>query len=639
MTAITSKIAAVCVIAFAATTAVADEPEVLCELGRNQVYEGESVPYRVTLNHVTDPSPPELLGFDDFDVALVGTQNLNSSQITIINGHRTDVIRRGRAYNYLLTPKRTGLLTVPAPIARVDGKILQGHALSLKVVEPNSQGAVRMQITASPESVYPTQRMTVTLSVLVRALPDELADRNPLSIQSSPPALSIPWVDDERIPDGLKPVENAGAWLSPLRDPRGEGFSINGLVDRSPLSLFDRRALTFQPRARRVFRKDAAGENVEYWLYEFKRSFIPQRAGTFSFGPATIKGTFAAGMGATGRLTGEQVYAVAPRFDALVKQVPDEGRPADYLGVIGRCTWSADLKPAQCKVGDPVTLTLTLRGKGSLTTAAAPNLAEVSGVAENFKTYEGTREIKGDTCRFTYTLRPLNDQITQFPSIPGAYFDVTTDRYVTLETNPIPMIVSKAAALAQRRIVGGGSSRTPDELQVRREGIFANVTDPDELRDEAVHAAYWLVGLGVLAGLYAATATATWYIRRRTADPKLVRRRAAVARARRRLREGTNLLKTSSTQRGAEDVRGALVGLIADVADVSEAGMTSAEACRRLHELGADQELVDRLSQSLEACDATRYTPTGAGVNGLAGEADHLLNSVVQSLKKQRCLR
>jgi len=322
-----------------------------------------------------------------------------------------------------------------------------------------------------------------------------------------------------------------------------------------------------------------------------------------------------------------------------VKQVPAADRPASYLGAVGQFTWSAELKPTKCRAGDPVTLVLTLRGRGSLAAAAPPDLSEVPAVAEHFKTYEGTRETKGAACRFTYTLRPLSAEITEFPSIPGSYFDVQQNHYVTLQTDPIPIRVEKAAALARRHIVGAaGAARTPDELEVRREGIFANVTDPEELADESVRAETWALGLVGLAGLYGAIFAITWYVRRRLADPALARRRAAAGRARRRLREGTALLKANNTQQGAEQVRGALVGLMADVADVAEAGMTSADACRRLRSFGADEELVGRLAGALEACDATRYTPTGTSVNGLADQADQLLHSVVRSLKKQRCL-
>ncbi|MBN2216407.1 MAG: BatD family protein [Pirellulales bacterium] len=513
-------------------------------------------------------------------------------------------------------------------------------AAPLAAVEPDSQDAVLMEITADPPAVYPTERFTVTLSVLVRPLPGELAGRNPVSIQQTPPSLQIPWLADAQLPEGLTPVESDRAWLSQLRDLRGEGFGINNVSDSSVFSIFEQRALAFQPAPRRAIRKNAAGESVDYWVYEFRRAYTADRAGRYTFGPASLKGTFATDLSASGRLSGDQVYAIAPRLDVDVKQVPEAGRPASYLGAIGRFDWSAELRPATCRVGDPITLTLTLRGRGSLDATTPPDLAEMPTVAVNFKTYEGTREVKGNTCQFTYTLRPLNENITEFPPIAGSYFDVATGRYVTLETKPIPIDVKKADPLADAQIIGpAGGNRTSGELKVQSEGISANITDPAQLRDQSVHVEAWLAGAAGLAGLYGMIAAVTWYVRRRWSDAALTRRRAATGRARRRLHDAVALLHARDSRRGAEGVRGALVGLVADVADLPEAGMTSADACQRLQGLGIEQPLVDRLARALEACDATRYAAGGAEMNGLADEAGSLLDGVVRSLKKQRCLR
>ena len=100
------------------TRCAAQEPEVIVEVDRQQLYEGESLIYRVTLNHVDNPSPPTLNGFDAFTVEFVGEQSLDSHQLTIINGRRSEVIRRGHQYNYRLTPKQSGSLTIPAPFLK-----------------------------------------------------------------------------------------------------------------------------------------------------------------------------------------------------------------------------------------------------------------------------------------------------------------------------------------------------------------------------------------------------------------------------------------------------------------------------------------------------------------------------------------
>ena len=103
-----------------APAAAAEQPEILVELERNRIYEGQSVVYHVIVNHVDNPPEPDLKGLKtDFAAAALGQRSLNSHMVTIIDGHMSEVVRSGRQYDYRLTPKRTGVLTIPGPMAEV----------------------------------------------------------------------------------------------------------------------------------------------------------------------------------------------------------------------------------------------------------------------------------------------------------------------------------------------------------------------------------------------------------------------------------------------------------------------------------------------------------------------------------------
>jgi hypothetical protein len=132
-----------------ASTLTAAEPEVIVELGANRVYQGESVLYRVTLNHVENPSPPQLKGFDNFKVESLGQRSLNSSMTRNINGQVTRIERRGQQYSYRLTPLKSGVLRIPAPTAKVGGKTIAGTEKLLDVIAPDKQDLVIMKIKAA----------------------------------------------------------------------------------------------------------------------------------------------------------------------------------------------------------------------------------------------------------------------------------------------------------------------------------------------------------------------------------------------------------------------------------------------------------------------------------------------------------
>ena len=187
-----------------ATPALSQKPELVVEIGKQEIHEGESVLYRVTLNHVEDPKPPKLAGLDNFQVSSLGEQSLDSRQITIINGQRSEVVRRGRQYNYRLTPKVAGTLIIPAPTAKAGNTELTGREIRLTVVPPEKQDTVILEFKTDRSAVYPMQPFTLSLIVAVKGLPEEAKDRDPMSVQPQPPGINVPWLSDEQLPDGMR---------------------------------------------------------------------------------------------------------------------------------------------------------------------------------------------------------------------------------------------------------------------------------------------------------------------------------------------------------------------------------------------------------------------------------------------------
>ena len=104
-------------------------------------------------------------------------------------------------------------------------------------------------------------------------------------------------------------------------------------------------------------------------------------------------------------------------------------------------------------MGDPLTFTLVLSGSGSLAAVKPPDLGKAPAVAERFKVYEATQKTDADTARFVYSLRPLAEGDEPFPAVAVAYFDVDEERYVTLQSDPIPISITKAERLSGDQIV------------------------------------------------------------------------------------------------------------------------------------------------------------------------------------------
>ena len=622
------------------------EPELLVQLAKDRIYEGESVSYAVIPNHVENPSTPKLDGFDDFVVEFQGQRRIDLQQTQNINGERRAFVLRGHVFSYLLTPKRSGELTVPAPTCEVNGKVLQGQSFKLHVVAPEEQDFAFLEILVDKTAVYPVQPFTVTLKIAVKGIPDPLDEKDPVALLASisrpsqfsmsffdervpPPVLSIPWAEDEGLQGGVIPDRPLERWLGRYVANRGGGFSINNYSFRGRKD--------FSPSGQRIRRNDGSGRSTGYWEYSFDRKFLAKQVGEYSFGPATLKGELAARVNARGQVGLEEVYVMAKPAAVTVKDAPLDGRPASYAGLIGRFEFESQLAPTKAKVGDPMTLTVTLRGQGTLDAVTAPRLEDISEIAGHFRIHEATEESDDEVRRFTYGLRPLDTGIDSFPPIEMSYFDVEQEEYITLHTEKIPLQIGTAEKLASGDIAMADTSPSGGgDIEMQEGGLLANHTLAS-LRNDSVDPLRWFAGLGSLAGVYLIVLLVTQRVRRVIADPDLVRRRTAATRARRRLRDATR--SQAGTQAEVESLRAAIVGLIADASGIDEAGLTTGEVREQLVEIGTDEPIVARLTEWCEACDAARYGASADAVHGLEHEAQALLENLIKTFKSKKQLR
>lgn len=62
----------------------------------------------------------------------------------------------------------------------------------------------------------------------------------------------------------------------------------------------------------------------------------------------------------------KEVKVASPQLDLEVLSLPKEGQPAGFHGAIGQFRLSVDGDPLEVEPGEPITLTMTVRGKGIL---------------------------------------------------------------------------------------------------------------------------------------------------------------------------------------------------------------------------------------------------------------------------------
>jgi hypothetical protein len=163
-------------------------------------------------------------------------------------------------------------------------------------------------------------------------------------------------------------------------------------------------------------------------------------------------------------------------------------------------------------------------------------------------------------------------------------------------------------------------SGTP-EIKSRAQGIFQNVTDPSELKDQRVSI---LALAEVTAGLWCAVGCLVVFVsthRRKSGDVVWQRRQYARRTAERRLAEARSVLAAGRPADALRAVRSAVVGLIADMRNIVAEGLTASEADAALTPTTVPADERAAVLRLLEAIESAEYG------SGIASEAPAMIET------------
>lgn len=548
--------------------------EISATINSTQALMGETLIVQVQVKNpkqATAPDPPKT---DDFEIRMSGAGPQQSSSTYIINNKRwTDVTY---TYTFTAQPKRVGRLVLPPFRFREGGAVYATDPINIQVSRHIGGELLLAEVQSRLTRAYVGQPVDLTLEVWVKQY--------------------------ER--DGFR-LDVSDMWTLLMRNQQ-----LNSL------GVFEKVAT---PKWKPGQRTDEAGKSHEYFVYLLETTIHPERPGPYDFGKIALGMNYPITLrrDVFGRISidRDRVVQVAAKTPALeILSVPARDRPADFNGAIGRFTVAATAKPTEVAVGDPITLTLAIRGSGTpLDRLSAPKLSNVSELTKDFDVppESPAGEIESDRKLFSVTLRPLREDVKVIPPIPMSYFDPGVEKFATARTKALPIRVKPAEKLALPTQLGPPNGARPMNAQPTEatEGLIANFTNPDDvLVNQAltVGPAGWCL-LAACPVAYAGAWLMTRRSQRLAGNDKARRASRAYASAKRRLAAGADGEPAL--------LRGALTTFVADRFGGEGAGLTRDEAVALLRARGVDSALVSEVDQLLEALEAAEYGGGAATAN------------------------
>ena len=604
-----------------AQLAYADSPSVTAVLNSSEAAVGETVHLEIRVAGARGADAPENIMVDGLEIRRTGT----SQRIEMNNLNLTSSV----IYDYTVMPLRAGRFTIPPQTIRVGNNSLRTPALTLNVADaPGRSSGARPGRDAAAASAS----SLVFAELIVPSKTAYVGEIVPVQVRMG--------FDPRVRPRLVEPPEITG-----------QGFTAQKLQQ--------------------------SGENTEtisgrpYEVVTFKTAIAAARAGKFEIGPVKAK----AQVVVPRRQSAPRSRPRSP-FDLLdqddpfsdpffsnpfsqlgerreveiksepvaleVKPLP-KNAPPSFSGAIGNFTMATDANPKSLQVGDPITVTSTLSGRGNFDRVNAPVIEDERG----WHKYPPSSKFKQDdevglsgTKTFEMVLSP-NEKKQGLPLLAFSYFDPVKQQYVTLHSEPIPLNVQGGAAVAQNAGAAQsaaptpptGTARPPVPTATKQQDILYQLTERPRAAESFApiytQRVFWAAELIPLLALIG---FAGWKIRRTRIDNREAQRVAALRHETTDLMHKLHRNDVSPREYYAEASR--VVRLKAALASGNrriDPNIVDVETAADTFKLNSDSR--DRLRRLFEQSDEWQYSGAHNGPGKVSPESRREVLELIENLR------
>lgn len=287
------------------------------------------------------------------------------------------------------------------------------------------------------------------------------------------------------------------------------------------------------------------------------------------------------------------------------------GAPPFFTGGVGSFTFQASLNKTTAATQEPLTLKITVSGKGNIKLINEP-IFELPPDFEKYDPVINTSQENGvsGTKTFEYMLVPKAAGDFTIPPIKFAWFDPDSRQYKTVESDGFTVQVTRGSGDTVMTMVPGLEQ---EDIRLLNRDIRYIRTKSMNLRpakrflaDSYLYYLLYLVVFILFAGL-------VLLVRKRAkerADTAGLRLRKADRYARRRLLKSEVLLKQGDSNRFYEEMLGAVWGYLSDKLNLPLSELSSETARSSLVSKGVETALLDDLFHIISECEMARYGQT-----------------------------
>jgi tetratricopeptide (TPR) repeat protein len=206
-------------------------------------------------------------------------------------------------------------------------------------------------------------------------------------------------------------------------------------------------------------------------VHTFRRALFVLTAGRYSIGTARLTYALPQSTSFFSREEERTLRSDAVSFVAI--DPPTRGRPAGWLGAVGRWTASARAEPAVTRVGDPFVLVLRLEGEGNATLLPRPavQIAWADIVSQDERVVlDSTPAQLGGVKEYRWLVTPRSPGLQAVPALEYPYFDPVERRYIVARSAPLAVSVRPGTLVEVPTRAAAAADSVPLALRAQLEG-------------------------------------------------------------------------------------------------------------------------------------------------------------------------
>lgn len=532
------------------------------------------------LRSLPDPELPQIQR-----AAVYPAGKSTSISTSIVNGRLSTT--RSVTHNYVIIPEQEGQLTIGSITVTHSGKTKRtapitvtvapaGKAYSGKAREPSREAAPRetggkdvlVELVTDRQRAYVNEQLILTFRFYTR-----------VGLLGQPEYV---------------PPATTGFWVEPL--PKQPSYET--VVDGST-----------------------------YLVLEVRSAVFPTRSGTLTIEPATLRCVIEEAdpffgrdpfdrfrRGVFGMLDrGREVRLRTDPVEVEVLPLPAEGVPASFGGAVGQYRMTMKADRTGVRQGEPVTLKISITGRGNVNTVSAPSIPEVAGMrsydsGSHVNTEGSVGGLEGEKVYERVVVPEASGDFSIGPA-EFSYFDPRLGEYRTLTAGPIQVSVSPGP------VAIGPRPELPEKREIRLLSRDVRHICTGDLglarREVPPYRSGWFLALQVVPlGAYLGALGYQRHRERLRQDVGYARLRRADRTARRRLTSARRHLAEPDGLAFCSALEKATREFVGDKFNLATVGMTYGELERSLQSRGIPYAIIAELVECLQACDRARFCPT-----------------------------